>query len=132
MWWWIYLICTCKCRLDATVCNDKQRWSNSKCRCECKELIDKGKCDDGFTWFICECECDKSCDVGKYLDCANCNCRKRLIDKLVEECREDINGNKMNHNVTLNDHRKVYSISHNFHNTYNHWQRIHLFLLAYD
>ena len=35
---------TCKCifRLDAIVCNNKQRWNNDKCRCECKELIDKG------------------------------------------------------------------------------------------
>ena len=33
----------CKCRLDASVCNDKQRWNKDKCRykCKCKELIDK-------------------------------------------------------------------------------------------
>ena len=30
--------CKCKCRLDAKVCNNKQRWSEDKCRCECKEL----------------------------------------------------------------------------------------------
>ena len=35
----------CECRLDAIVCNDKQRWSNDKCQCKCKELIDKGVCD---------------------------------------------------------------------------------------
>ena len=34
--------CKCKCRLDASVCNNKQRWNEDKCRCECKELIDKG------------------------------------------------------------------------------------------
>ena len=28
--------CTCKCRLDASVCNDKQRWNNKKCRYECR------------------------------------------------------------------------------------------------
>ena len=33
--------CKCKCRLDASVCNNKQRWNEDKCRCECKELIDK-------------------------------------------------------------------------------------------
>ena len=37
--------CKCKCRLDASVCNNKQRWNDDKCRCECKELIDKGICD---------------------------------------------------------------------------------------
>ena len=35
--------CACKCRLDPSVCNDKQRWNNNKCRCECKKLIDVGK-----------------------------------------------------------------------------------------
>ena len=40
--------CKCKCRLDAIVCNNKQRWNKNKCRCECKELIDKGVCDKGF------------------------------------------------------------------------------------
>ena len=102
--------CACKYRLDANVFNDKQRWNNDKCRWECKELIDKGRCDDGFIWnpIICECECDKSCDTGGYLDYINCQCRKRLIDKLVDECSEDINGNKMIYNVTLNDHENVY------------------------
>ena len=28
--------CKCKCRLDASVCNNKQRWNNDKCRCKCK------------------------------------------------------------------------------------------------
>ena len=59
---------------------------------ECKELIDKGICDKGFIWnpSNCECECDKSCDVGEYLDYENCKCRKKLVDKLVEECTENI------------------------------------------
>ena len=40
--------CKCKCRLDASVCNNKQRWNNDKCQCECKELNDKGICDKGY------------------------------------------------------------------------------------
>ena len=58
----------CKCRLDTSVCDSKQRWNKNKCRCESKELIDKGVCDKRFTWnpSNCECECDKSCDVGEY------------------------------------------------------------------
>ena len=39
--------CKCKCRLDASICNNK-RWKNDKCRCECKELINKGMCDKGL------------------------------------------------------------------------------------
>ena len=67
----------CKCTLDASVCDNKQRWNNDKCRCECKELIDKGICDKGLIWNPSNCECDKSWDVGGYLDYANCKCRKR-------------------------------------------------------
>ena len=55
-------------------------------------MIDKGVCDKGFIWnpINCECECDKSCDVGEYLDYENCKCRKKLVDKLVEECFENV------------------------------------------
>ena len=28
--------CKCKCRLDGSVCNNKQRWNEDKCRYECK------------------------------------------------------------------------------------------------
>ena len=67
--------CTCKYRLDASVCNNKQRWNNDKCQCECKELIDKGICNKWYIWTPsnCKCECDKSCDFGEYLDYGNCN-----------------------------------------------------------
>ena len=84
--------CKCQCRLDAIVCNNKQRWNNDIYWCKCKELIDKGVCDKGYIWnpSNCECECDKSCDVGEYLDYENCKCRKRLVDKLVDECDENI------------------------------------------
>ena len=103
--------CKCKCRLDGSVSNNKQRWNNNKCRCECKELIDKEICDKGFIWnpSNCECECDKSCHVGEYLDYENCKYRKMLVDELVEECSENIDENEMIYNGTLNDHEK-YSI----------------------
>ena len=93
----------CRCRLDANICNNKQRWNDDKCRCECKELIDKGMCDKGFIWnpSNCECEYDKSCDIGEYLDYKNCKCRKKIIDELVEECTGNIDGNEMFYNETL-------------------------------
>ena len=82
----LHEICKCKCRLHASVCNNKQLWSNDKCRCECQELIDKGMYDKGFTWnrSNCGCECDKLCDVGVYLNYKNRKCKKGLTDKLVE------------------------------------------------
>ena len=78
--------CKCKCRLDASVFNNKQRWNNDKW------LVDKGVCDKGYIWNPSnyKCECDKSCDVGEYLDYENCKCRKSLIDKLVEEWGENV------------------------------------------
>ena len=70
--------CRCICRLDAFVCNNKQRWNNDKCRCQCKELIDKGICDKGYAWnpSNCEFQCDNSCDIGEYLDYESCKCKK--------------------------------------------------------
>ena len=53
-------------------------------------MIDKGICDRGYICNPSNCECDKSCDGGEYLDYKNCKCRKRLVDKLVEECSENI------------------------------------------
>ena len=60
-------------------------------------MIDKDVCDKGYACnpSNCECKCDKSCDVGEYLDHENCKCRKRLVDKLMEECDENIDEAKL-------------------------------------
>ena len=49
-------------------------------------------CDEGLIWNPnnCECGCDKSCDVGEYLDYESCKCRKKLVNKLIEECTETV------------------------------------------
>ena len=129
--------CKFKCRLDASVCNNKQRWNEDKCRCECKELIDKGVCDKGFIWnpSNCECECDKSCDIGEYLDYENCKCRKKLVDKLVEECTENVEEVKLAI-VTSAEHENVCKMfQHNLFCTvfnifyYQHWNWYLLCLL---
>ena len=102
-------------------------------------MIDKGICDKGFIWnpSICECECDKLYDIRQYLDWKifeldwkSCECRKKLIDKLVEECSENIDGNEMIYNGTVSDYKKsmqflyniriIRVICHCFLN--NHWQ----------
>ena len=97
-------ICKCVCRLTSSICNSKQIWNEDKCRCECKEdLIDKGLCDKGYIRnpSNCQCECDKSCGIGEYLDYKNCVCRNSLVGKLVEECANVIDENKI-YNETLN------------------------------
>ena len=97
--------CKCKCRLDASVCNNKQKWNKDKCACECREeLNDKQSCDKGFIWnpSNCNSECDKSCEIGEYLDYPNFKCRRKKADLLVEECSKNIDENEMIYNETLN------------------------------
>ena len=98
----------CKCRLDDSVCNNKQRWNEDKCRYECKAFIDEGVCEKEFIWnpSNCESECDKSCDVGEYLDFENCKCRKKLVDKLVEECTENVKEVKLAKITSAEDESK--------------------------
>ena len=60
-------------------------------------MIYKSVCDKGFVWnpSNCECECYKCCDFSEYLDYKNCECKKRLADKLAEECTENIEETKL-------------------------------------
>ena len=57
-----------------------------------------------FIWnpSSCDCECDKLCNVGEYLDYKYFKCRKKIVDKLVEECSENIDGSEIIYNGTLN------------------------------
>ena len=66
-------------------------------------------CDKGFIWNLsnCECECDKSCDIGEYFDYKNFKCRKKIIDKLVEACSENIYENETTNAIPLNAYKKV-------------------------
>ena len=66
-------------------------------------MIDKDVCDEGFIWnpSNCDYECYKSCDFSEYLDYKNCECKKRLVNKLVEhssaeEYIENTSWNKFN------------------------------------
>ena len=47
-------------------------------------------------------KCDKSCNIGEHLDYSNCQCRKRLVDKLVEESTENIDEVKI---ASENEHK---------------------------
>ena len=75
-------------------------------------MIDKGVCDKGFMWnpSNCECGCDKACDVGEYLDYENCKCRKKLVDKLVDECTETVEEVKLA-KITLAENENSYKCS---------------------
>ena len=103
--------CKYKCRLAASLCNNKQRWNEDKCRCECRvELSDKERCDKGFIWnpSNCNCECDKSCDIGEYLDYENCKCKRKIVGELVEKCSKNIDDfYNETLNVSLNPYKKL-------------------------
>ena len=53
--------CKCVCKLNSSVCNNKQIWNDDTCRCDCNEdFTDIISCDKGYTWnpSTCECQCD--------------------------------------------------------------------------
>ena len=54
--------CKCVCKLNSSVCNNKQIWNDDTCRCDCNEdFAGMINCAKGCTWnpSICECHCDK-------------------------------------------------------------------------
>ena len=69
-------------------------------------------CDKGFIWnpSNCECKCDIACDVSEYLDYENCKCRKKLVDKLVDECAETVEEVKLA-KITLAKNENKYKCS---------------------
>ena len=69
--------CKCVCRLNSSVCNNKQIWNDDTCRCDCNEdFASIINCTKGHMWnpSTCECQCDMWCKPGQYLDHKNCVC----------------------------------------------------------
>ena len=79
---------------------------------ECNELIDKVVSNKGFIWNLinCECECDKTFGVDEYLDYENLKCRKKLVDRLVDECTETVEEVKLV-KITLTEKENSYECS---------------------
>ena len=104
--------CKCECKFGVNACNNKQRRNKDQCKCECKELVDKGVCDKGFIWNPSNysCGCDKACDVGEYLEYENCKGRKKIVDKLVDECTESVDKVKLA-KITLTGNESSYKFS---------------------
>ena len=53
---------------------------------------------------------DKACDVSKYLDHENCKCRKKLVDKLVDERAKTVEEAKIA-KITLAKNENKYKCS---------------------
>ena len=98
--------CKCICKLNSSICNNKQIWNGDTCRCDCNEdfavAVD---CDKGYTWNpnTCECQCDIWCKPEQYLDHKNCICKNKVIGRLIEECTSVINETMINNKDSGNN-----------------------------
>ena len=98
--------CKCICKLNSSVCNNKQIWNSYTCRCDCNEdFAGITSCDIGYTWnpSTCECQCDMWCKPGQYLDHKNFVCKNKVICRLIEECTSVINETTINNKDSGNN-----------------------------
>ena len=110
----------CVCRLNSSVCNNKQILNSDTCRCDCNEdFAGILNCTKGYTWnpSTCECQCDMWCKPGQYLDYKNCVCKNKLIGRVIAECSDIINetmiinkNNIANDNTTTNIFIGLFSV----------------------
>ena len=105
--------CKCVCRLNSSVCNNKQIWNSDTCRCDCNEdFAGIISCDKGYTWntSTCACECDMWCKPGQYLDYKKSVCKNNLIGRVIAECTSLINETMMNNkkNMDNNDTASIF------------------------
>ena len=96
-----YESCKCVCKLNSSVCNNKEIWNGDTCRCDCNEdFAGIINCTKGYTWnpSTCECQCDMWCKPGQYLDHKNCIYKNKLVGRVIEECTSVINESMINNN----------------------------------
>ena len=75
-------------------------------------LIKECVINDLFGTLVIVSAIDKSCDVGEYLDYENCKCRKKIVDKLVEECIETVEEVKLAKiNLSENENKNKCSVA---------------------
>ena len=70
-----HISCDCKCKINSTTCNSKQKWNNKTCQCTCKNYR---KCKENYSWNPSTCICENS----KYL--------KSIADTILTEFDEII------------------------------------------
>ena len=98
--------CKCVCKLNSSVCNNKQIWNSNTCRWDCNEdFAGMINCAKVYTWnpSTCECQCDMWCKPSQYLDHKNCACKNKLIGRLISECTSVINETMINNKDSGNN-----------------------------
>ena len=126
--------CKCKCRFDTSVCNNKQRWNDDKCRCNVKNRLIKVVVVNDLSGIlvIVNVNVRNHVMLWKIWTMKIGNLRKKLVDKLVEECTENIDEVKMA-KMTLAEHENkilLYTLHCAiFNNLYNQLWNWHFFCL---
>ena len=108
-----YESCKCACKLNLSVCNNKQIWNSDTCRCDCNEdFASTINCTTGYTWSpsTCDCQCDTRCKPGQYLDHKNCICKNKLIGRVTEKCTNVINETMINNKDNIDNDNTITNI----------------------
>ena len=106
--------CKCVCRLNSSVCNNKQIWNSDTCKCDCNEdFAGIINCIKRYMWnpSTCEFQCDMCSKPGQYLGLKNCVCKNKLVGRIIGECTSVINETMMNNvNNKDNDNTIIYIV----------------------
>ena len=103
----------CVCKLNSSVCNNKQIWNSDTCRCDCNaDFANIINCTKGYMWnpSTCECQCDTWCKPGQYLDHKNYIYKNKLIGGVIEECTSIINETMINNRDNIDNDNTVWNI----------------------
>ena len=104
--------CKCVCRLNSSICNNKQIWNSDTCRCDCnKDFAGIINCNKGYMWnpSTGACECDVWCKQFQYVDYKNCVCKNKLIGRVIAEYTSIINETIINNrDYITNDNTATY------------------------
>ena len=105
--------CKCACKLNSSVCNNKQIWNSDTCRYDCNEdFAGIMTCNKEYMWnpSTCEYQCDTWCKPGQYLDHKNCICKNKLIGRIIEECASIINETMINNKDNIDNNNTITNI----------------------
>ena len=105
--------CKCVCKLNSSVCNNKQIWNSDTCRCNCNEdFAGIMTCNKGYMWnpSTCECQYDTWCKPGQYLGHKNCICKNKLIGRITEECTSIIYETMINNKDNVDNNNAITNI----------------------
>ena len=105
--------CKCVCKLNSSVCNNKQIWNSDTCRCDCNEdFASIINCTKVYIWnpSTCEYQCDTWCKPGQYLDYKNCICKSKLIGRVIAECTSVINETMISNKDNIDNNNTITNI----------------------